>query len=122
MQAKSIKGKSPEEIQASLAQSMEDGFQPTLAIVFLSIKQDSNSICKILDNNNIAVFGATTNGEFIDEETEKGSIAILLLDINKDYFRIYIEDYRHKKYREVAEQIAQSTKQVFKTPAFCSLL
>ena len=34
MKAKSIKGKSPEEIKAALEQSMADGFKPTLAIVF----------------------------------------------------------------------------------------
>ncbi len=41
MKAKSIKGKSAEEIKTSLQQSMADGFAPTMAIVFLSIKQGS---------------------------------------------------------------------------------
>jgi hypothetical protein len=35
MEAKSIKGNSPEEIKAALEQSMADGFSPTLAIVFM---------------------------------------------------------------------------------------
>ena len=35
MKAKSIKGKSSEEIKSALQQSMADGFKPTLAIVFL---------------------------------------------------------------------------------------
>lgn len=34
MKAKSIKGKSPEEIKAALAPSMADGYKPTLAVVF----------------------------------------------------------------------------------------
>ena len=34
MKAKSIKGKSPEEIQIELKKSMADEFKPTLAIVF----------------------------------------------------------------------------------------
>ena len=34
MKAKSIKGKSAEEIKTSLQESMADGYQPTLAIVF----------------------------------------------------------------------------------------
>ena len=49
MKAKSIKGKSPGEIEAALQESMAEGFKPTLAIVFLSIKQDRNAICKILE-------------------------------------------------------------------------
>ena len=53
MKAKSIKGKSPEEIKSALHESMSDGFKPTLAIVFLSVKQDRNAVCKILDEKGI---------------------------------------------------------------------
>lgn len=49
MRAKSIKGKSSEEIQSALQQSMTDGFKPTLAIAFISVKQDRKAICKLLD-------------------------------------------------------------------------
>ena len=41
MQAKSIKGKSSAEIQSALEQCMAEGFIPTLAVVFISVKQDS---------------------------------------------------------------------------------
>lgn len=87
MQAKSIKGKSTEEIQFALQQSMADDFKPTLAVVFLSKSQDRNAVCKILNDVGIQIFGATTNGEFIDENPEKFSVAILLLDMNPDFFR-----------------------------------
>jgi len=118
MNAKSIKGKSPEEIQAALQDSMSDGFSPTLAIVFLSVAQDRNSICRQLDEAGIAVFGSTTNGEFIDEETESKSVAILLLDINKDYFRIYTSDFQSDNYRETSKSIAQKANKEFEQVAF----
>ncbi len=118
MKAKSIKGKSTEEIQVALQQSMADGFKPTLAIAFVSVKQDRNTICKLLDDAGIAIFGTSTNGEFIDEETEKGSAAILLLDISKNYFQIYFEEYPEKNYREITNSIAQKAKEKFSTPAF----
>ncbi|HEX5150629.1 MAG TPA: FIST N-terminal domain-containing protein [Parafilimonas sp.] len=118
MKAKSIKGKSAEEIQNALQQSMSDGFKPTLAIVFLSISQNRDAVCKVLDDAGITIYGATTNGEFIDEETEKGSVAILLLDINRDYFRVYFEEYPHKNYREITKAIAQKAKDEFASPAF----
>lgn len=118
MKAKSIKGNSTEEISIELQQSMADGYTPTLAIVFLSIKQDYKAICKLMDDAGIAVFGCTTNGEFIDEVTEKGSVAILLLDINKNYFQIYFEEYPEKNYREITNSIAQKAKEVFTVPAF----
>lgn len=118
MNAKSIKGKSTEEIQSTLQLSMSDGFTPTLAIVFISITQDRNAICKLLDDTGIAIFGASTNGEFIDEMTDRGTTAILLLDINKDYFQIYFEEYPEKNYREITNSVARRAKEKFSTPAF----
>ncbi|MBS1577138.1 MAG: FIST C-terminal domain-containing protein [Bacteroidetes bacterium] len=118
MKAISIKGKSTEEIQSALQQSMGNGFKPTLAICFISKSQDRISIAELLDSKGIAIFGCTTNGEFIDEETEKGSAAILLLDMNKDYFEIHFEEYPEKNYREVARAIAQKASGKFSIPAF----
>ncbi len=118
MKAKSIKAKSTEEIKSALANSMADGYKPTLAIVFLSITQNRKAVSELLDDSGIAIFGATTNGEFIDEETEKGAIVILLLDINKDHFRIYFEEYREKNYREVSKNIAKKANETFSKPAF----
>ncbi|MCL4709557.1 FIST C-terminal domain-containing protein [bacterium] len=118
MKAKTIKGKSSEEIQSALQQSMADGFSPTLAIVFLSVSQDRHAICRILDEADIAIFGATTNGEFIDEVTEKGSVAMLLLDMKRDHFRIYTEEFQSNNYREASKSVAQKAKQEFEQVAF----
>ena len=118
MRAKSIKGRSPEEILSVLNKSMADGFRPTLAVVFLSISQDRKMITEILDAAGIAVYGATTNGEFIDEEIEKGSAAILLLEIKKDRFRVYFGEYTERNYRETARLIAKKAKELFTRPSF----
>ena len=118
MKAKSIKGKSPQEIQAALQQSLADGFKPTLAIVFLSISQDRKTVCKILDEAGVKIFGATTNGEFTDENPEKFSVALLLLDMNPAYFSILFSEYAGKNYRGSAKSIAGKAKQLYAHPAF----
>lgn len=118
MKAKSIKGNSSAEIKAVLEQSIAEDFKPTLAIVFLSLKQDRNAICKILDDAGIAVFGATTNGEFIDEKLGKESVAILLLDINPSYFTILFDDFPEKNYREIAAALAKKALKTFNKPSF----
>lgn len=118
MKAKSIKGKSTEEIKTALDECLTDYFKPTLAVCFISKAQDRNAICKLLDAEGIAVFGCTTHGEFIDEETEKLSAAILLLDMNRQNFEIYFEEYPQKNYREVAVKIAKQGKTKFTNPAF----
>ena len=118
MQAKSIKGKSTEEIQSALEQSMADGFKPTLAIVFISVKQNRNAVCKILKDEGIAIYGATTNGEFTEEGISTGEIAILLLDINPAYFTILFEEFREKNYRQTTHAIAKKALEKFAHPCF----
>ncbi len=118
MKAKSIKGRSPGEIQTALEQSVADGFKPTLAIVFLSVKQDYKAVCRVLNNAGIAVFGATTNGEFIDEETETGSVVMLLLDMNPACFTIMFDEYPDKNYREKTRAVAKKSLERFANPAF----
>ncbi len=118
MNAKSIKGKSTEEIQSALQQCIAKEFKPTLAICFISKSQNRKAISDLLDKNGIAVFGCTTNGEFTDEVTEKGSAAILLLDMKPEDFTIYFYEFTEPNYREAAKQIAQDAKEKFDTPAF----
>ena len=118
MKAKSIKGRSTQEIKNALEQNIASGFKPTLAITFISKSQDIDAICEVLDKAGITIYGATTNGEFIDEATEKGSAAILLLDIEKDHFEVYLEEFPLKNYRETARNIAKKAKEKFFEPAF----
>lgn len=118
MKAKSIQGMSADQIQTALQHSMADGFKPTLAIVFLSIKQDREAICELLDKQGIAVFGATTNGEFTDEGISKESVAILLLDINRSYYSILFEEFPEKNYREVAQSLAKEALTKIAVPSF----
>lgn len=118
MKAKSIKGKSTEEIKDALKQAMTDGYKPTLAIVFISIKQDRNAICEILHQNEIDIIGATSSGEFIDGHQDEGSIVILLLDLSKAYFTILIQDVGNMTVSDAATQLAQAALQHFTNPAF----
>jgi hypothetical protein len=121
MKAKSIKGKSPEEIKSTLADSITDGFKPTLAIVFLSFKQDLDAVCKILDSEGIQIFGATSSGEFISSEIEEGSITIMLLDMNPSYFKLLFLEAGDSSDFEIAKQLGVEGKKIFANPAFIIL-
>ena len=118
MKAKSIKGKSTEEIASALVVSMADGFKPTLAIVFLSISQNRKAISELLGKAGVQVFGATSNGEFTDEVPDKLSVAILLLDINPAHFQILHTTYHDGNYKEIASSLAVEAKQKISNPAF----
>ncbi|HEX9253738.1 MAG TPA: FIST N-terminal domain-containing protein [Ignavibacteriaceae bacterium] len=118
MKAKSIKGKSAEEIQSALTESIADGFKPTLAIVFLSVKLDRDSICKIFDKKGITIFGSTAAGEFISGDLEKESAAILLLDMDKNNFLVHIEERSGKSKLRTAAEIGKKGLDRFSNPAY----
>ena len=118
MKARSIKGRSTEEISSALTECLADGFKPTLAIVFISVKQDREAISKLLDEKGIQIFGATTAGEFIDGEIEGGSIVMMLLDMNSAYFRIEFLETSQETAFEDANKLGISGKETFTNPAF----
>jgi hypothetical protein len=118
MIARSIKGKSTEEIQSALQETMADDFKPTLAIVFVSVKQDRDAICGLLHNEGIRIFGCTTSGEFISAEIGEGSIAIMLLDINPAYFKILFFETMDSSAFETSKQLGAEGKKVFSNPSF----
>ncbi len=118
MKAKTLKGKSTGEIQAALQEVMADGFKPTLAIVFISIKQDRDAICSLLNNEGISIFGATTSGEFISSEIGEGSIAVMLLDINPAYFKVLFFETADSSALEISKQLGSEGKKIFHNPAF----
>ncbi|MCH2488538.1 MAG: FIST C-terminal domain-containing protein [Flavobacteriales bacterium] len=118
MKAISIKGDSTESIKKAFEQSLSNVFKPTVAIVFCSIHLDITAIRQLFDSKGIQVFGITTNGEFTDEEPKKGTAAILLLDLKKEYFDIYFEEFPENNFKEVAIQVATKAKRNFKKSAF----
>ena len=117
MKAKSIKGKSTEEIQLELEQILADGFKPTLAIVFLSVKQDREAVSGLLDEIGVQIFGATTAGEFIDGDIGEGSIAIMLLDINPAHFKLEFAEISQQTTLKDAKKLGALGKETFANPA-----
>jgi hypothetical protein len=101
-----------------LYKTLEDGFRPTLAIVFISIKQDHNTLTELLDQKNIAVYGATSNGEFIDEDFQQGTIAVLLVDINPAWFFIQFADLDGNQDRQTSYSLAREAIEKYQSPAF----
>jgi hypothetical protein len=118
MKAKSIKGKSPEEIKTALAESMSDGFKPTLALVFISIKLNIDSIISIFDRNNIQIFGATSSGEISDSDISQEAISILLMDMDPANFRILHDEYKGSDVVGVAKAMTALALTIFAKPAF----
>ncbi|MBD0287181.1 MAG: FIST C-terminal domain-containing protein [Flavisolibacter sp.] len=118
MTTKTIKGNSPESIAAELKRCTGDDFTPTLAFVFLSIKQNRDAVCRLLDEQCVAIFGATTAGEFIDGEVEEGSIVMMLLNLDPSFFKIHFAEIGEGDLRQIAQAIGATGKNSFDNPAF----
>jgi len=121
MKAKSIKGSSPEEIKDELVKSVDDGFQPTLALAFISIKQDRKTVCEILNRRVIDVIGATSSGEFINSHQSEGEIVIMLLDIDRSDYSIFYEAIGERSLEDATSRMVQNALQKFDAPAFILL-
>jgi hypothetical protein len=118
MKAKSIKGKSPEEIQSALQQCMADGYKPTLAMVFMSVKQNRQEVTDLLHQKGIQVFGATSSGEINNNEVLHENISILLMDMNPSYFTIMLEEYKKEDAITVTKRMTQRALKHFNNPSF----
>ena len=118
MKAKTIKGKTPEDIKAALAECLSDGYQPTLAIVFMSFKLDIDTVCELLDDEGIDIFGATSSGEFISSEIEKESIVIMLFDMHPSHFKLVFLEAGEQSEFEMAARLGEMGKKAFANAAF----
>jgi len=118
MISKTIKANSTDAIIKEIDKAISDGFKPTLAIVFSSIKQDWKTTSDFLDSKGIIVFGATTAGEFINGDIEEGSIVLMLLDMNPSYFKLVFLETTTETTLEDAKRIGYIGKETFTNPAF----
>ncbi len=118
MKAKSITGKSVKNIQTALEQRMTDGYKPTLAIVLLTTIENSEPICNLLDEQDIAIFGVSTSEKFTEQGMETDDIVVLLLDMSTEYFSIVLKPYEASSAYEAARQVGEAGIHSFKNPGF----
>ena len=116
MRAKSIKGKTVEEVRLCIEQSMSDGFRPTLAVVFTSEEDHREVISNHLTEKAIRVFGASSGANFIDSELQQEGTVLILIDMNPNYFLLAIKE--GDETAEIAEHIGRDSLDQFKKPAF----
>ncbi len=118
MIAKSIKGKSPAEIQITLQESLADGFKPTLAIILLSNVEDAEPLRSIFGKQGIAIFGLTTPNKFTEQGISDVEIDVMLLGLNPDNFKIVLNDYQGSSAYEAGYKAGIAGKNAFTNPGF----
>ncbi|MDP3463639.1 MAG: FIST N-terminal domain-containing protein [Bacteroidales bacterium] len=118
MKAKSIKGKTPGEMQAAIDESKIVGFNPTLAIIIMSNIEDAEKIRSIFGTHDIAIFGITAPQKFTEQGIESDDIIAMLMDIQPDNFRIVLNDYLGSSAYEAGYKTGVAGKNAFSNPGF----
>lgn len=118
MKAKSIKGKSIEEISAALNESISDGYKPTLAFVFITSVANATPVCELLDEEGIGVFGISSSEKFTEQGLEQDDIVALLLDVHPACFKIVLQDFAASSPYESARQTGTIGLEAFNNPGF----
>ncbi len=125
MKAKSIKGKTPSEIQKALDESIRDarlpdeqGFKPTLAIIIISNMEDAEELHSIFRTRDFAIFGITSPKKFTEQGISEDDIVVMLMDIKPDNFKIVLNDYQGSSAYEAGYNAGISGKNAFANPGF----
>lgn len=118
MKAKSINGKSIEEIKSALDRCIADGYKPTLAFAFLTAVEDIDAVTAMLDAENMTIFGASTSEKFSDKGLEPDGIVVLLLDMNPAHFKVVLKNYDSASVFECAAEVGATGKNSFDNPGF----
>jgi len=108
---------SVEHIESRLQAVRRDGLGPTLAIVFSALKYDLKELGTRFATHGMAVFGASSNGEFTHEGVSEGSITVMLLDIPKQAFQVSMFDHHTSDPAQAGRTIARWAKDNYNNPA-----
>ena len=118
MKAKSISGKSIQEIRNQLENYLKDDFKPTLAFVFVTLNMEWQKVRDLLIEKDIAIFGAKAAIPFDDKSLVNEGIVVMLLEINPKSFKITLSDIAQNSLSESVSQICNIGKNSFSRPAF----
>jgi len=108
---------SVEQIEPHLQSVRQTELVPTLAIVFSSVAHDLAELSAIFAKSDIEVFGASASGEITNDEVHEDSIAVMLLDISRDAYRLNVFDGKGKTSNQVGQSVAEWAETVYDDPA-----
>lgn len=118
MQSKIILTKSLKDLSHQIQLTIQDEFQPTLAIIFASPAMDLEAIRTLFNKNDIQIIGATTSGEIGNTTIQRAGISLLLLDMPTSYFKIIQREANYESSPKIGKKIAKVAQTYFKNPAF----
>jgi hypothetical protein len=118
MKSRVFTATSVEQVEPYLQNIRQEGLAPTLAIVFSSVIHDLKELGAVFAKYDIEVFGASSSGEITNDGIHEESIVVMLLDINRDAYRLNIFDGEGKTSNQLGQSVAEWAKTIYDNPAF----
>lgn len=118
IRSKSFHVSSIEDLEIELRNIQINEFQPTLAILFGSVKCDLEKIPNLFNQFDIDIIGCSSSGEIYDEEVFENGMSVLLMDINRDYYRINVTDCVDNDFLKTGNSIGKLGVSFCDSPSF----
>lgn len=116
MKVASLKCKSQQELAQEIVRIKKQEFKPTLAIVFSSVSHNFKELGSLFKGQNIDMIGCSTAGEIINGTLNEASIAVLLLNIDRNWYKIVEEEFTHQGIYKAAFNLGKDAIEYFENP------
>jgi hypothetical protein len=120
MKSLSFSATSVAALEKTIIQHLQTGFEPTLAIVFSASSMNYLAIGHIFRRYDIDILGCTSVGQIIDTSLKSSEIAVLVMDIPKEDYQIFLE-HNTTNIKEAATLLRQHADTAFQHPAMIVL-
>ncbi len=125
MKVRSLDADSVDTLKEAIANSMSDGFSPTLAIVFASVSHDLSAVAGVFGDTGMDVFGASSSGEIhVNTNAEcvfEQSVVALMFDLDRAHYRLHLLDAGDQSSLETGAAIGSWAKSTFADPGLLIL-
>ncbi len=118
MKTITLSGHTVAELSKKIKETITSEFKPTLAISFGSVKRDLKSYVKIFTDHDIQLFGASSSGEFVNEDRIEESIVVMLLDMDPAAFAVHHQEADFATSFSAGHKLATFGLSKFKNPVF----
>lgn len=116
MNSRSFHSDSPSNVRQQLANLTNETFSPTLGIVFASKKFDLHELGGIFKESKIQMVGCSTAGEIVDTQLHESSIAVMLMDMKPEYFKVHFTEYEEGQVYKAAFEAGTFAKTCYTEP------
>ena len=121
MNVRNIAASSLKEFKDYFSSIIDDGFTPTMAIIFSDQNMDNNGVAHILEAHNVEYIAASSCGVIVQGKVYRNTISASLFDLDSSTFKIIKQDKRSDSSLEAGIELAEVSLESFENPAFISL-